>query len=68
MSQPVALRAKIAQGEVGSFHMNKVCNKPAVGKPSLLGWVGLGGPQRQNHLPRRPLEITLPTLPALVTL
>lgn len=41
MPQPVALQAKIAQGEVGSFHMNKVCNKLAVGKPSLLGWVGL---------------------------
>lgn len=25
--QPVALQAKIAQREVGSFHMNKVCNK-----------------------------------------
>lgn len=35
--QPVACGAKIAEREVGSFHMNKVCNKPMAEKLSGLG-------------------------------
>lgn len=59
----MALQAKIAQGEVGSFHANKVCNKPAVGKPLILGRVGLSV---QAFCPERPLEMILLTLLVLV--
>ena len=31
------LQAKIAEREVGSFHMNKFCNKPMAEKLSGLG-------------------------------
>lgn len=55
----MASQAKIAQGEVGSFHMNKVCNKLAVGKPLVLCYAGLSV---RASRPERP------TLPALVIL
>ena len=42
----MACGAKIAEREVGSFHMNKVCYKPVAEKLA-----GLGGGSVRTHLP-----------------
>lgn len=45
--------------------MNKVCNKPAVGKPLILGGVGLSV---RASCPERPLKMILLTLLVLIML
>lgn len=49
----------------GQFSYEQGCNKSAAGKPSGPGGLGLG--IRASCL-ERPLEVALPTLPALIIL